>query len=127
MGHKAVINSRLYDTKTALYIGGKANYWYPSSKSTLYRKKTGEYFIYNVLCGCLPDSMKEALMAKQKNSIIPLRRRHWWRSGAVRTPTFNYSGRSMNEKDTPTHKALYKARPYLHRRGHHNSPNTSIL
>ena len=72
MGHKAVINSRLYDTKTALYIGGKANYWYPSSKSTLYRKKTGEYFIYNVLCGCLPDSMKEALMAKQKNSIIPL-------------------------------------------------------
>ncbi len=72
MGHKAVINSRLYYTKTAEYIGSKANYWHPSSKSTLYRKKTGEYFIYNVLCGCLPHSMEEALMARQKNSIIPL-------------------------------------------------------
>lgn len=71
MAHKAVINSKLYDTKTAQYIGGKANYWHASNRSSLYRKKTGEYFIYNVLCGCLPDSMK-ALMAKQKNSIIPL-------------------------------------------------------
>ena len=72
MGHKAVINSKLYDTSTAEYLGGKANYWHASNRSSLYRKKTGEYFIYNVLCGCLPDSMKEALMAKQKNSIIPL-------------------------------------------------------
>ena len=72
MTHKAVINSKMYDTSTAEYIGGKANYWHPSTKSTLYRKKTGEYFIYNVLCGCLPHSMEEALMTKQKNSIIPL-------------------------------------------------------
>ena len=71
MGHKAVINSRLYDTKTAQYIGGKANYWHASNRSSLYRKKTGEFFIHNQLCGCLPKSM-EALMAKQKNSIIPL-------------------------------------------------------
>ena len=72
MGHKAVINSRLYDTKTALYIGGKANYWHTSNRSSLFLKKTGEYFIYNVLDGCLPDSMKEALYPRQKNSIIPL-------------------------------------------------------
>lgn len=72
MGHKAVINSRLYDTSTAQYIGGKANYWHASNRSSLYRKKTGEYFIYNVLNGCLPDSMKEALHLRQKNSIIPL-------------------------------------------------------
>lgn len=71
MGHKAVINSKLYDTKKAQYIGGKANYWHTSNRSSLFLKKTGEYFIYNVLDGCLPDSMK-ALMAKQKNSIIPL-------------------------------------------------------
>ena len=72
MGHKAVINSKLYDTSTAEYLGGKANYWHASNRSSLYRKKTGEYFIYNVLDGCLPDSMKEALYSKQKNSIIPL-------------------------------------------------------
>ena len=72
MGHKAVINSRLYDTKTAQYIGGASNYWHASNRSSLYRKKTGEYFVYNVLCGCLPDSMKEALYPRQKNSIIPL-------------------------------------------------------
>lgn len=72
MGHKAVINSRLYDTKKAQYIGGASNYWHSNTRSELYRKNTGEYFIYNVLDGCLPDSMKEALYPRQKNSIIPL-------------------------------------------------------
>ena len=72
MAHKAVINSKLYDTKKAQYIGGASNYWHTSNRSSLFLKKTGEYFIYNVLDGCLPDSMKEALMARQKNSIIPL-------------------------------------------------------
>lgn len=72
MAHKAVINSRLYDTKTAQYIGGKANYWHSNTRSSLYLKKTGEYFIYNVLGGCLPASMEEKLRNRQKNSIIPL-------------------------------------------------------
>ena len=72
MTHKAVINSKLYDTSTAQYIGGKANYWHPDNRSELYLKKTGEYFIYNQLCGYLPVGMKEALYPRQKNSIIPL-------------------------------------------------------
>lgn len=72
MAHKAVINSKMYDTSTAQYIGAASNYWHASNRSILYRKKTGEFFIYNQLGGFLPDNMKEALMAKQKNSIIPL-------------------------------------------------------
>ena len=51
MGHKAVINSKLYDTKKAQYIGGKANYWHTSNRSSLFLNKTGEYYIYNVLDG----------------------------------------------------------------------------
>lgn len=72
MAHKAVINSKMYDTSTAQYIGAASNYWHASNRSILYRKKTGEFFIYNQLGGFLPDSMKEALYSKQKNSIIPL-------------------------------------------------------
>ena len=72
MGHKAVINSRMYDTGKAQYIGGNFNHWHPDNRSELYRKKTGEFFIYNQLGGCLPASMEEKLRNRQKNSTIPL-------------------------------------------------------
>lgn len=46
---KKYINGKVYDTETARKIGGASNYgksdykWY---EETLYRKKTGEYFLY---------------------------------------------------------------------------------
>ena len=46
---KKYINGKVYDTETAREIGGASHYgksdykWY---EETLYRKKTGEYFLY---------------------------------------------------------------------------------
>ena len=46
---KKIINGRLYNTKTAMLMG-TASYSYPGNfeywKEDLYRKKTGEFFLY---------------------------------------------------------------------------------
>ena len=47
---KTIINGRMYDTETAEKIAGWDNGIYGrdfrSCEETLYKKKTGEYFIY---------------------------------------------------------------------------------
>ena len=49
---KKIINGRLYDTSTAKRIGSYDNGYCGSDfehySETLYRKKTGEYFLYGV-------------------------------------------------------------------------------
>ena len=46
---KKIINGRMYDTKTATLIGS-TGYGYPNDfeywRENLYRKKTGEFFLY---------------------------------------------------------------------------------
>ncbi|MCT4606331.1 MAG: hypothetical protein N4A64_09560 [Marinisporobacter sp.] len=73
---KKIINGRMYNTDTAKYIGEYTNGYFPDNGyyigKELYRKKTGEFFLYRQGGGLTEYAVRYGNGSSGSSTIIPL-------------------------------------------------------